>query len=48
MVPQPFVSLAPTEARLKVAYAKCHIDWAKKNVETWREAKEEVDKIEVR
>ncbi|KAL9098945.1 MAG: hypothetical protein Q9187_009570, partial [Circinaria calcarea] len=32
----------------KVAYAKCHIDWAKKNLETWREAKEEVDKIEDR
>lgn len=34
--------------RLKVAYAKCHIDWAKKNVETWKEAKDEVEKIEVR
>lgn len=33
---------------IKVAYAKCHIDWAKKNLETWREAKEEVDKIEDR
>lgn len=32
---------------LQVAYAKCHIDWAKKNVETWREAKEEVEKIDV-
>jgi len=32
----------------KIAYAKGHIDWAKKNVETWREGKEEVDKIIVR
>lgn len=34
--------------RLKIAYARCHIDWAKKNVDTWKEAKDEVDKIEVR
>lgn len=34
--------------RYMVAYAKCHIDWAKKNVETWKEAKDEVEKIEVR
>lgn len=34
--------------RYMVAYARCHIDWAKKNVETWTEAKDEVDKIEVR
>ena len=32
----------------KIAYARCHIDWAKKNVETWKEAKEEVEKIEGR
>ena len=32
----------------QIAYAKCHIDWAKKNAETWREAKEEVKKIETR
>ncbi len=32
----------------KIAYARCHIDWAKKNVDTWRGAKEEVDQIEVR
>ena len=32
----------------KIAYARCHVDWAKKNVETWKEAKDEVDKIEVR
>ncbi|KAL6716977.1 Sorting nexin, cytoplasm-to-vacuole targeting pathway/endosomal sorting [Lecanora helva] len=34
--------------RYMIAYAKCHIDWAKKNAETWREAKEEVGKIETR
>ena len=33
---------------LQIAYAKCHIDWAKKNVETWREAREEVEKIDLR
>lgn len=33
---------------IKIAYAKCHIDWAKKNAETWKEAKEEVAKIDVR
>ena len=32
----------------QIAYARCHIDWAKKNVDTWKEAKEEVEKIEVR
>lgn len=32
----------------QIAYARCHIDWAKKNLETWREAREEVEKIEVR
>lgn len=35
-------------SRPKIAYARCHIDWAKRNVDTWREAKDEVDKIEVR
>ncbi|MCJ1276481.1 intercellular trafficking and secretion [Puttea exsequens] len=34
--------------RYMIAYARCHIDWAKKNVETWKEAKEEVEKIEGR
>ncbi|KAL9017114.1 MAG: hypothetical protein Q9185_005574 [Variospora sp. 1 TL-2023] len=34
--------------RYMIAYAKCHIHWAKRNVETWREAKEEVEKIDVR
>ncbi|MCJ1473009.1 Sorting nexin, cytoplasm-to-vacuole targeting pathway/endosomal sorting [Lambiella insularis] len=34
--------------RYMIAYAKCHVDWAKKNLETWREAREEVEKIDVR
>lgn len=34
--------------RYMIAYAKCHIDWAKKNVDTWKEAKEEVEKIDIR
>ncbi len=32
----------------QIAYAKCHIEWAKKNLETWEEARLEVDKIELR
>ncbi|KAL4897951.1 hypothetical protein BDV59DRAFT_168957 [Aspergillus ambiguus] len=31
-----------------VAYARCHLDWARKNLETWTEAKDEVDKIVAR
>ncbi|KAK6829205.1 Sorting nexin-41 [Aspergillus parasiticus] len=34
--------------RYMVAYARCHLDWARKNLETWTEAKDEVDKIVVR
>ncbi|PYI34243.1 putative autophagy protein Atg20 [Aspergillus indologenus CBS 114.80] len=34
--------------RYMVAYARCHLDWARKNLETWTEAKDEVEKIEVR
>lgn len=30
---------------VQIAYARCHLDWARKNLETWTEAKEEVDKI---
>ncbi|KAE8381241.1 hypothetical protein BDV26DRAFT_255960 [Aspergillus bertholletiae] len=33
--------------RYMVAYARCHLDWARKNLETWTEAKDEVDKIVV-
>ncbi|KAI9804078.1 MAG: Sorting nexin-41 [Sarcosagium campestre] len=32
--------------RYMIAYAKCHIEWARKNQETWEEARAEVDKIE--
>lgn len=46
--PTPAVLRNVTNLGLKIAYAKCHIDWAKKNVATWKEAKDEVDKIEVR
>lgn len=35
-------------AIVKVAYARCHLDWARKNLETWTEAKDEVDKIVAR
>ncbi|KAJ9211932.1 hypothetical protein DTO166G4_6460 [Paecilomyces variotii] len=34
--------------RYMVAYARCHLDWARKNLETWTEAKDEVDKIVAR
>ena len=37
-----------SNASPQLAYARCHLDWAKKNLETWTEAKDEVDKIEVR
>jgi tRNA A37 N6-isopentenylltransferase MiaA len=30
----------------QLAYAKSQIEWAKKNKETWEEAKAEVDKID--
>ncbi|KIW15621.1 hypothetical protein PV08_05669 [Exophiala spinifera] len=31
--------------RYMISYARCHIEWARKNLETWSEAREEVDKI---
>ncbi|KIX05823.1 uncharacterized protein Z518_03795 [Rhinocladiella mackenziei CBS 650.93] len=34
--------------RYMVAYARCHIEWARKNLETWSEARDEVDKIVAR
>ncbi|KAI2790579.1 Sorting nexin-41 [Penicillium oxalicum] len=34
--------------RYMVAYARCHLDWARKNLETWTEAKDEVEKIVAR
>jgi len=27
------------------AYVKCHIEWAKKNLESWQEAKQEIEKL---
>jgi hypothetical protein len=41
------VLLTPTNDD-QVAYARCHLDWARKNLETWTEAKDEVDKIVAR
>ncbi|KAK5240840.1 Sorting nexin, cytoplasm-to-vacuole targeting pathway/endosomal sorting, partial [Cryomyces antarcticus] len=32
--------------RYMIAYARCHIDWAKKNLDTWEEARGEIRKIE--
>lgn len=29
----------------QIAYARCHIEWARKNLDTWSEARDEVDKI---
>ena len=34
--------------RSQVAFARCHIDWAKRNLENWAEAREEVGKIVAR
>ncbi|KIW44714.1 uncharacterized protein PV06_03166 [Exophiala oligosperma] len=34
--------------RYMISYARCHIEWARKNLETWSEAREEVDKIVAR
>ncbi|KAJ5533035.1 Sorting nexin-41 [Penicillium frequentans] len=34
--------------RYMVAYARCHLDWARKNLETWTEANDEVNKIVAR
>ena len=31
-----------------IAYARCHVNWARRNFDTWREAREEVEKIDVR
>jgi hypothetical protein len=32
--------------KLKLAFAKSQIEWAKKNKETWEEARAEVNKID--
>ncbi|KAI9659333.1 MAG: Sorting nexin, cytoplasm-to-vacuole targeting pathway/endosomal sorting [Bathelium mastoideum] len=34
--------------RYMVAYARCHVDWAKKNLQTWEEARGQVENIEIR
>ncbi|KAB8349731.1 hypothetical protein FH972_023746 [Carpinus fangiana] len=34
--------------RYMMAYARCHIEWAKRNLASWEEAKVEVDNIDVR
>ncbi|KAF3925846.1 hypothetical protein ABW20_dc0103295 [Dactylellina cionopaga] len=34
--------------RLMINFARCQMEWAKKNLESWEEAKAEVDKISVR
>ncbi|EXJ64487.1 sorting nexin-41 [Cladophialophora yegresii CBS 114405] len=34
--------------RYMISYARCHIEWARKNLETWSEARHEVDKIVAR
>ncbi|CAZ84990.1 unnamed protein product [Tuber melanosporum] len=34
--------------KMMIVYAKCHIEWAKKNLEGWEEAKEEVEKIQAK
>lgn len=34
------------DSRSQLAYAKSQIIWAKKNKETWEEAKAEVEKID--
>ncbi|KAK9447051.1 uncharacterized protein V1518DRAFT_110212 [Limtongia smithiae] len=34
--------------KIMIAYAKCHIEWARKNLEAWEEAKAHVDKITVK
>lgn len=33
---------------LQIAYARVHIDWAKRNLASWEEAKAEVEKIDGR
>ncbi|KAK7205483.1 autophagy protein Atg20 [Myxozyma melibiosi] len=34
--------------RIMIAYAKCHVVWARKNLETWVEAKQKIEKIKVK
>jgi len=41
-----FEYLISANIRSQLAYAKSQIEWAKKNKETWEEARAEVDKID--
>ncbi|KAL9097446.1 MAG: hypothetical protein Q9165_000342 [Trypethelium subeluteriae] len=34
--------------RYMVAYARCYVDWARKNMQTWEEARGQVENIEIR
>ncbi|KAK9368080.1 hypothetical protein V1509DRAFT_624207 [Lipomyces kononenkoae] len=34
--------------RMMIAYAKCHIEWARKNLESWERAKARVEEIKVK
>lgn len=33
--------------RIMGSFAQSHVEWAKKNLETWEEAKSEVEKLKV-
>jgi hypothetical protein len=32
---------------MQVAFARCHVEWGKKNMESWVEAKKEVENIHI-
>ncbi|KAK9359362.1 hypothetical protein V1504DRAFT_394958 [Lipomyces starkeyi] len=34
--------------RMMIAYAKCHIEWARKNLESWERAKARIEEIKVK
>ncbi|KAK9454764.1 hypothetical protein V1511DRAFT_488451 [Dipodascopsis uninucleata] len=34
--------------KIMIAYAKCHVEWARKNLETWEDARMEIEKIKVK
>ena len=44
----PYVRSLANHPLPQVVYAKCHIEWAKKNLEMWEEAKAEVEKIQAK
>lgn len=44
--PPSFIAVIFLTLSLQLAYAKSQIEWAKKNQETWEEARAEVDKID--